>query len=986
MDPVFALPVVARYMSCNSFARARRAFALLLLCLLFSMAGCGGSGTSSTPLPGSPSAEQALVGYLAAAVFAPGARLHIEGTGQGDWRFLDVVLPPSERAPSADHADFIVRRIGSAPPVTAQRCFAVGAFEVMRAGAVQCPGEWLQHRGDERATGMATMRLGWTRSPAIVGAWSLGLQQPLDPVRLVAPAAAEAGGLLFLQDGDGVVGIDSSGARRWRAGGLGLGEIVDVADLDADGTAEVIYVVTARINPRHASATAAGAIVVLSASSGEVLWRTELSGIEFGPNRYRATLAALGPGPGLSLLVTMTYDSSVSRFDFAGGVRNGRLRWRSEALDYDSPDKAPLVVDVDADGVPEIMIDSLGSLYALDAATGRLRSRVAYASAPTFGGFIAARDLDADGRTEIVSVSNSVYFKGYAVARWRDGALTIVHRQVWEEGLDANAWELDFVDGLVGDAIVLSEAIRGAAPGARSLLALDPLNGRVLARQAGLRVAGRLPGNGQAIAVQTTDAAAVAERLGDRWGLRDPAAGARWLADEVAGVSWAPPTSRARPSRRDRDPAVIAPVLRRTDGSLALAGGVDGRVQPQVLALPAPGPLATAHRGGDGAVLISDGQGLFELGTDGHILRRTTHSPRMFATPLVADLDGDGRAEVVAPYGAGTAALQLRADQLLAPRLLARDTPAADRESFRVPVVARASRDTRHVVLIDHDADGAPRLSAVEVGGILRWRVPLPVGNWETLIAAVPAAAGRDAIVVRDSRGTALHAGDTGLRLWYRAEVGQCQRQVASVDLTGDGVRDIVLQAGDLSVVYDGRTGASVWEKPMVGSYGGYSSVARTADGRLSLSHLNSGGLSIVTSGTVVADRKVDLARVESIAPVVAPMRDRAEGEQWWLISGAGRLARVALDGRELAAAELGLRVVVATGAFVDADDVPDLLVSTFDGELVAVSGATLRPLWRVSLGGAPGSAVVADVDGDGQAEIVVITSDGRLVLLRAGT
>jgi hypothetical protein len=134
----------------------------------------------------------------------------------------------------------------------------------------------------------------------------------------------------------------------------------------------------------------------------------------------------------------------------------------------------------------------------------------------------------------------------------------------------------------------------------------------------------------------------------------------------------------------------------------------------------------------------------------------------------------------------------------------------------------------------------------------------------------------------------------------------------------------------------------------------------------------------------VVADRKVDLARVESIPPVVAPLQDRAAGEQWWLIGGAGRVARVGLDGRELAAAELGLRVVVATGAFIDADDVPDLLVSTFDGELVAVSGATLQPLWRVPLGGAPGSAVVADVDGDGRAEIVVVTSDGRLVLLRA--
>ncbi len=58
--------------------------------------------------------------------------------------------------------------------------------------------------------------------------------------------------------------------------------------------------------------------------------------------------------------------------------------------------------------------------------------------------------------------------------------------------------------------------------------------------------------------------------------------------------------------------------------------------------------------------------------------------------------------------------------------------------------------------------------------------------------------------------------------------------------------------------------------------------------------------------------------------PVVAPLRDRAGSEQWWLIGGADRIARVALDGRELAADELGLRMLVATGAFINADDAPD--------------------------------------------------------------
>jgi len=126
----------------------------------------------------------------------------------------------------------------------------------------------------------------------------------------------------------------------------------------------------------------------------------------------------------------------------------------------------------------------------------------------------------------------------------------------------------------------------------------------------------------------------------------------------------------------------------------------------------------------------------------------------------------------------------------------------------------------------------------------------------------------------------------------------------------------------------------------------------------------------------------VDLSRVESIPPGVVPAL-RGAGEQLLMISGTGRIERVALDGMVLASSELGVRTVVATGAYVDSDDVPDLLGSTFDSALVAVSGSTLRPLWRVALGAAPGSSVVADVDGYGRAEIVVVTSDGRRKLLR---
>ena len=78
----------------------------------------------------------------------------------------------------------------------------------------------------------------------------------------------------------------------------------------------------------------------------------------------------------------------------------------------------------------------------------------------------------------------------------------------------------------------------------------------------------------------------------------------------------------------------------------------------------------------------------------------------------------------------------------------------------------------------------------------------------------------------------------------------------------------------------------------------------------------------------------------------------------------------------------LNVRPLAMTGAYVDGDDVVDLLIGTYRGELIAISGATLKVLWQVQFDGPVGPAVATDIYGDGRGEVVLITGDGRLRVL----
>jgi outer membrane protein assembly factor BamB len=135
-------------------------------------------------------------------------------------------------------------------------------------------------------------------------------------------------------------------------------------------------------------------------------------------------------------------------------------------------------------------------------------------------------------------------------------------------------------------------------------------------------------------------------------------------------------------------------------------------------------------------------------------------------------------------------------------------------------------------------------------------------------------------------------------------------------------------------------------------------------------------------NGEVVLDAQISVRKVESIPPVIVSDATISGGFSIASVSGTGVARILTPAGEEIRRKGLGLRVNTITGALVDGDDVTDLLISTADGNLVAVSGSTLDTLWTIDLKAPSGPAVVTDLNADGQTELVIVSGNGVLHLL----
>lgn len=904
-----------------------------------------------------------------------------------DWRFLEDVVTAgaasrsTAQSISADGADGFVLSFGVSV-AGHRRCATFGPYSVWRALGNACPGEWLQFRGDARSTGASSLRLNWSQAPATHSTASLGMQVALDANRLLVASVGPLGEVAFVQNGGGVEAFSRSGQSLWRNNALGLGEIIDVVDLDGDGAQEVVFSTFA------AAQSGPGALHVLSTATGELLWQHRFQGLEYGANRYRTTVTSLDGGATRSILVVMTYSAGLMRFDFDQGSRKGRLAWRSAAMVYDGPSKPPLVLDVDGDGRIEVLVDSHGVLYAFNATDGSLKSQVRYADKPTFGGFLEAADLDGDGRPEIVSFSNCAYIKGYAVVAWANGGLQVRRSVVWETDIENNQVQLRNHAGLLPATagrpaqLLVSMGRTGMTAADMELQTIEPLSGAVTGRLSGYALANNVSLRAaRPVVMAAAGAAAALIDVTD-----SPRPLARFENQTWVGNDYQ--LNRAASHRTER--ADRSAILADATGTLrVVAVDAANGVASAVIGGLAMDTKVTAHAVDGQSVVLSDGANGYRVATTGNAAIWFTHTPRSFPLPLVADLDGNGQRELVVPYGKSLSRLTWRNRGIAAVKEVFSSTVGQSPQAAGLPIVIDEGLTGRRSVVAFNYADDAAAavecngcLSARSASGQLMWRYVKDRDNWEYSIAAVKAADGLVNVGFRDSRTTAVLNGLTGELLWRSTIVGQCQRQMASLDWNGDGVDDLAVQAGETSWIHDGATGKVLWTQVLSGSYGAYSAMAHDAANAPMLIQHNAGAVAFISRTGLLADLQLDERRLEAL-PVVLGARASNGGEWVFQVNGSGLLRVHDLAGNLRDSTDIAASVVAMTGAYIDSDAAVDLLVSTLDGRLIAVSGSTLKVLWEISLGAAVSTAVATDLDGDGRGEIVVITSDGMLHVLQ---
>jgi hypothetical protein len=397
----------------------------------------------------------------------------------------------------------------------------------------------------------------------------------------------------------------------------------------------------------------------------------------------------------------------------------------------------------------------------------------------------------------------------------------------------------------------------------------------------------------------------------------------------------------------------------------------------------------------------------------------TGRVPGFTTTPIVVDLDGDGRNEIVLQTAAG------EITALKAPT--AGGTPAA---LWSVPGVAMSPaggyvwNGPLSPQAADVDGDGLPEVvfaAADDAGrsalvcadgrtGRPKWRTVIDGAPWGGLQAGIDTwtfgrftgrPRGLDIYVgihrrAKNSGEGWVLRGDTGAVVWRQSGLVAAESAMpfgsdlpAVADLNGDGIDELVQAFYVIYAATSGDTGKPIFPPaflPGPGHFGkwiAYSSPTVAdldGDGKLDV-YLNSASYARGGYAAVRADGK----------PLWVEFHDNTEGSD-----GFGPVGDFDGDGKlEIAVPVLNGSLVClkavdgkrkwtikapVTGdvvaADVNGDGVMELVFAGRDGRMRAVGGKDGHEVWSIAATGRP---VIADVNGDGLEEVLAVGGDGVL-------
>lgn len=856
------------------------------------------------------------------------------------------------------------------------------------------PGTWPSARQNPSLTNIQPMPGRMATEPQVLARYGLPRHAPpVVPVEGSDMRLCIVGGALYGVAPDGGV-LWSSHPRE-----LNFTRVVAAGDLNRDGRLLAVLRAASPGDPL-------GAAVLVSLDDGHVLWRYDVDA-----NSYYWTMRVgdfVPDTPGQDIAISMQgleIDPDygyIALFVFNSETGQVEQRWRFNFDDYTNYPNI-LQPDLDGDGIPEVAVITHSRIWTFAAVTGAVRQYLKWDVSPankrSFGlnRFV---DLNGDGRDDLLVIGNfSVH---HEVLLNRDGQLELAWVHGWKDNVTTSAIQTKWAEppqaDLDGDGrleIVLS--MRNLdGDGRWQLRVYDALTGELeytmpdrIAVATG-DFGGRHPMILANVPDQTPEAlpsnAVLLEagegQLRERW--RDEGTVAAWddgaflargrdrfrlAADGAGGWTLVPaPVGRTKPvaatPRIEAGPDL--PVQYNEDRWLLAGPLVEEDVNDLVVFVP---PVFE-QRSGDGPYGQRRAARPSALVGTGRVLRLSGETLREVATfesstaPVIADMDGDGRNELVT--------------------CIARpDAP---------PTVSA----------LRFDASGATetvwsrQLPEAAAAGKPHYRLAtLAVGHFTStnhkdiyLHAAMPRV-----------RSLALD-GRTGDVLWERHEFEEIGRYVAPThhapavhDVDGDGFDDLVFTCPDYYCALDGATGETliepVWPPRIFSqqSPGLYTmTVLLERDGEEPLVCLSGGHyfLAVMT------------LRAEPLwhhIPALGEARYGREGflrlpDGNWII-GVGRedgrfTCHNAIDGS--VRWEMALEAApydIATGD-VDGDGRFEFVIGTSHGDLYAIgdAGGIPRLVWHSQFEHAVGPPILADLNADGASEIVVPTAAGEVLVL----
>ncbi len=846
-----------------------------------------------------------------------------------------------------------------------------------------------------------------------------------------SPAYIDAGGDgttdLLLLAGGVINAKRPSDIETWAAGAFDLRLLVGTFDLDGDGVPEAVAI------------GEGGRLVVISATTGDVLFDESVVGGIGAGTRVRdldgdGLLDLYVPGAGCGAFG----NNDGVALSFSAGAANPVELWRLEPIvrDHDCGNY-DVFVDLEGDGIPEIVALGHNHVYAFDSTSGEFRFDSDAIGLTPYGlALCSPVDVQGDGDEELVCFSNSSYQPAFNARRTfvldydtgRDVIELVWSADVADLVADRNAFVAESVSDFDSDGSpeVVHSFFDGASETWTTFIR-DGASGAEIDSVDGGWVVGLvdLDEDGRKEILVSDEAGLEAFRfegsLASLWRLEGLKA-TRVIDRSTLSVN--PIRDRLAHSDTDDGPALVfqhesAPgeidslhLIRRSAVDPAELGRYD---------VPAT-VVVTRFAALDGS---TDPDGVFVAATSESRLitfdaqlRPTNRieDPKfpvlgaryggdqflasgLAAVPLAADADGDGTSELVLADARNRVSL-----------VDARDA-SLTREPIRIWSVARAG----FAAFFD-DPTGPGLGTVLQTTEGVEARDSTGAALWSTdlLDSAAgdrfyrdllpfPLAGGGDGILLyRLPEGSGVMeanvlSGTEGSPLWPDwvpigfASGGTTTAAIADLDADGQG--EIITSPGGPTLsAYDGSSG----------------SLERTRDGPGLLLPVVvdielDGSPEVLETGyqtmSAVDASFTELWRI----PGETQLRNygalaRCPGATWltgltvgptlraYDLEDGSLLREVVLAGGDVfddlgGAVAAGrvpgfVRAVTVAPSALDPDD-EIVLVGSSDGHLYALGACELDLRWSVAMGGGVNTAVPADTDGDGEPEIIVAVADG---------